>query len=306
MGSSTREEVVEVFDALDADLDRVCGLSFEVLTTPERLRALERLERVARRVRVPGHTLINELRAQATTTELGDTLGRALAERLRITTADAGRRVAEAADLGQRRALTGELLAPTLSATAAAQRQGLIGDAHVRIIRGFFAELPVEIDHGTREHAEADLAHQASRFGPAEFNQYARRAMGWLNPDGTLSDGERARRRGITLGPQQYDGMSALHGYLTPELRATFEPVLAKLGAPGACNPDDEVPVIDEVPDEESVRRDLRSPAQRNHDALLAGLRALLASGKLGCHNGLPVSVVVTTTLQDLGQRRHR
>jgi hypothetical protein len=33
---------------------------------------------------------------------------------------------------------------------------------------------------------------------------------------------------------------------------------------------------------------------------LLAGLRALFASGELGQHNGLPVSIVVTTTLKDL------
>ncbi|BCI90139.1 hypothetical protein NIIDMKKI_53450 [Mycobacterium kansasii] len=47
-------------------------------------------------------------------------------------------------------------------------------------------------------------------------------------------------------------------------------------------------------------RRDTRSQCQRQHDALVAGLRALLASGDLGSHNGLPVSIVVTTTLKDL------
>ncbi|WP_139825423.1 HNH endonuclease signature motif containing protein, partial [Mycobacterium conspicuum] len=36
------------------------------------------------------------------------------------------------------------------------------------------------------------------------------------------------------------------------------------------------------------------------HDALLAGLRALIASGQLGQHNGLPVSIIVTTTLKEL------
>ncbi|WP_156660753.1 DUF222 domain-containing protein, partial [Mycobacterium sp. 852002-10029_SCH5224772] len=287
MGSSSRGEIVDVFDALDADLDRLCGLSFDVFTTPERLRALERIERVARRLRAPQHALINQLGAQATTTELDGTLRCALADRLRITKAEAGRRVDEAADLGERRALTGELLAPTLGATAAAQRQGLIGDAHVRVIRGFFADLPYEIDACTREDAEADLARQASRFRPDELAQYAHQVMGWLNPDGKFKDGERARKRGITIGAQQYDGMSPISGYLTPEARATFEPVLAKLGAPGACNPYDEVPLIDEVPDKDAVRRDLRTAAQRNHDALLAGLRALLASGELGCHNGL-------------------
>jgi hypothetical protein len=45
MGCSSREEIVEVFDALDGALDRLCELSFDVFTTPERLRALECLER---------------------------------------------------------------------------------------------------------------------------------------------------------------------------------------------------------------------------------------------------------------------
>src|ERR1700738_2745554 len=112
MGSSSREEIVEVFNALDADLDRLCELSFDVFTTPERLRALERLERVARRLRAPEHTLINQLGAQASEQELGATLCSALADRLRITEAEAGRRIHEAADLGERRALTGESVAP--------------------------------------------------------------------------------------------------------------------------------------------------------------------------------------------------
>src|SRR6516162_6311404 len=119
MGASTREEIVGVFNALDTDVDRLCALSFDVFTTPERLRALERLERVARRLRAPEHALINQLDAQASHEELGGTLRVGLADRLRITKAEAGRRIAEAADLGQRRALTGEPLAPRLAATAA-------------------------------------------------------------------------------------------------------------------------------------------------------------------------------------------
>ncbi|BBX96707.1 hypothetical protein MLAC_20010 [Mycobacterium lacus] len=123
MGSSGREQIVEVFDALDADLDRLCELSFDVFTTPERLRALERLERVARRLRAPQHASINQLAAQASEEELGATLRSALADRLRITRAEAGRRIDDAADLGERRALTGQPLAPRLTATAKAQRR---------------------------------------------------------------------------------------------------------------------------------------------------------------------------------------
>jgi hypothetical protein len=46
---------------------------------------------------------------------------------------EAARRIAEAEDLGERRALTGQLLAPLLSQTAAAQRAGLVGDGHVKV-----------------------------------------------------------------------------------------------------------------------------------------------------------------------------
>ena len=38
----------------------------------------------------------------------------------------------------------------------------------------------------------------------------------------------------------------------------------------------------------------------RNHDALNAMVRSVLSSGVLGQHQGLPVSIVVRTTLQDL------
>lgn len=65
-----------VFDALDAEVERLCGLSFDVLTTPERLRALERCEQVARRLRAPQHAVINQLAGQASKAELGGTLAR--------------------------------------------------------------------------------------------------------------------------------------------------------------------------------------------------------------------------------------
>ena len=56
----------------------------------------------------------------------------------------------------------------------------------------------------------------------------------------------------------------------------------------------------DLAPSQEAVERDARSASQRNHDGLQAALRALLASGEFGRHNGLPASIVVTTTLAEL------
>ncbi len=196
MLATSREELVEVFDALDADLDRLGEVSFEVLTTPERLAMLERLEGLVRRLPAVGHALINQLDAQASEEELGGTLCCALANRLRITKPDAARRIAEAADLGPRRALTGEPLAPQLTATATAQRQGLIGEGHIKVIRSFFAHLPAEVDVSTREAADADLARKARGYRPDELAKYAQRVMDWLHPDGDFTDTERARIRG--------------------------------------------------------------------------------------------------------------
>ncbi len=300
MHSSSREEVQEDFDALRAVVSRVVGHSYEALTTPERLNLLERLEQETRRLRVPGHQLINQLAEQAPPEELGGKLSHVLADRLRITRGEANRRIGEAADLGPRRAITGQPLQPRLPATAAGHREGKIGPAHVAVIRQFFHRLPESVDLDTRECAEKHLAKLATQFRPDHAAKLADRLADCLNPDGTYSDDDRARRRGLTLGKQDIDGMSRLSGWLTPEARATFEAVLAKSATPGMCNPEDDTPVVDGPPGEDAERRDARSAAQRNHDGLNAALRALLASGKLGQHNGLPATIIVSTTLKDL------
>jgi hypothetical protein len=300
MRSSSREEVVEVFDGLRAYLKRALDLRCNALTTPERLALLQTCETVRRCLPAIEHPLINQLSDQADATELGGTLAAALANRLRITRADASRRIHDAADLGERRALNGEPLAPLLPATAAGQRNGEIGAGHVAVIRGFVHRLPDFVDLETRAHAEAQLARLAGEHRPDELAKLADKLTDCLNPDGDFTDHDRARRRGLTLGKQDLDGMSPISGYLTPEARATIDAVFAKLAAPGMCNSADDEPCISGTPSQAAIQGDTRSLGQRNHDALLAAARALLASGELGQHNGLPASIIVTTTLDEL------
>ncbi|WP_412768932.1 hypothetical protein [Mycobacterium canetti] len=76
MLANSREELVEAFDALDAELDRLDEVSFEVLTSPERLAMLERLEGLVRRLPAVGHALINQLDAQASEEELAQRASR--------------------------------------------------------------------------------------------------------------------------------------------------------------------------------------------------------------------------------------
>ncbi|OBF00835.1 13E12 repeat family protein, partial [Mycobacterium sp. 852002-10029_SCH5224772] len=299
-GIIDRDAISAAFDALDAAVDGVGAWCFDALTPRECLALLERCEKMRRRLPVPEHQLINHLARQASPQELGGKLAHAIANRTRISHAEASRRVNDAAALGPRHGLTGEPLPPVLAATAAAQRRGELGAGHVVVIRTFYHRLPGWIDGATRERVEADLAGHATHYRPEELDGLAHTLQDCLNPDGTFTDEDRARQRALTLGRQQPDGMSALRGLITPELRATLEAVEAKLGAPGMCNPHDDVPCIDGTPSQDAIDRDTRSAAQRGHDALLAGLRGLLASGELGQHNGLPACIIVTTTLAEL------
>jgi hypothetical protein len=299
MRSSCRRDIIGAFEAFDSAASQLAALSFDALTTPERLRLLERLERTRRRLPVVEHALINQLSRQASSEELGGKLAHALANRLRISRGEAGRRIHEAEDLGPRQSVTGEPLSPRLEATAAGQRDGQIGAGHVAVIRRFFEQLPCCVDAATRTRVEVKLAHHATQFRPDQLAKLADKLADCLNPDGNFTDEDRARRRGLILGKQDVDGMSRLTAWLTPEARAGLDATLARLAAPGVCNPADIAPCVDGAPSEAAIQGDTRSEAQRNHDGLNAALRAVLASGKLGQHNGLPASIIVTTTLKN-------
>ncbi|BBZ69519.1 HNH endonuclease signature motif containing protein [Mycobacterium paraseoulense] len=294
------EALSAAFDVIDAAVKDLIGHDCDALATREQLAMLARCEKVRRQLPAIEHPLINDLARQATPEELGGKLSHAIAEATLISRAEASRRIKEATDLGPRHGLTGEPMEPILAATAAAQRDGTLGTGQVAVIRRFFRQLPGWVDFATRAAVEADLATHGTQYRPEQLAELAHHVADCLNPDGTYTDEDRARRRGLTLGKQGPDGMSELRATITPELRATVEAVLAKLAAPGMCNPLDDTPCVDGAPSQEAIDRDARSAAQRNHDALLAANRALLASGKLGRHNGLPASIVVTTTLQEL------
>ncbi len=240
-----------------------------MLTTPERLVGARSASEGFRRV-LPAveHGLINEL-ARVEPAVLGGKLPAVLADRLRISRAEASRRVHEATDLGERRALNGEPLEPVLPATAAAQRNGELGPAHVAVIRSFWQRLPSFVDLETRTHAEAQLARLSSEHRPDELAKLADKLLDCLNPDGDFTDVDRARRRGLTIGRQDIDGMSPITGWLTPEARATWDAVFAKLAAPGMCNPDDDTPCLQRHPVDrrDPGRHPQRRPAQPRRPA---------------------------------------
>ena len=291
--------------ALRAAHDQLAALPIDALTTTELIGALDDLEMLSCQLPAQSHRMLARLQGESTAKEMGAKSWKdVLAIRWRISTTEARRRLDEAAELGPRRTLTGEPLEPVLACTAIAQAHGLINGEHVKVVRETMAHLPAAVDVLTRGQIEADLARTAIGVGPKELKKNADRILFLLDQDGPEPDDtERDRRRGVWKGPQGRDKMTPVKANLTPEGWATWEAIFAKWAAPGMCNPADEHPCYSGTPTQAQIDNDHRTLAQRQHDALVAVGRSVLASGELGQHNGLTTTIIVRTTLQDLEHR---
>src|SRR5689334_8690144 len=291
--------------ALRAAYEGLAALPVDALGTPELISALDELEALSCQLPAQRHRLLARLQEQTTATEMGAKSWReVLAIRWRISTGEAGRRLEEAAQLGPRRTLTGEPLDPALPCTALAQANGVINREHVKVVREAMDRLPSGVDSLTRAQIEVDLVRTAIGVGPKELKDNAERILFLLDQDGPQPDDtERDRRRGVRKGPQESDKMTPRKGTLTPQAWASYEAIFAKWAAPGMCNRDDEHPCLSGTPTQGQIDTDHRSLGQRQHDALLAVGRSVPASGQLGQHNGLPTSIIIRTTLQDLESR---
>lgn len=296
---SVPPEVAAALQAQDAADAAIWRLNVDALSPAIRLRVLEHMETSRRRRIAMSHDLIASL-AKEDAADIGGPVHKVVADWLRISYAEACRRLRDAKQLSAGLTLTGQEVPPELPATAAAWRDGALDGQHLRVIQTFVRDLPEAVPADTVERAERFLVHQATQLRPDQLEKVAHQCALRLNPDGKFSDADRARQRGFTWCGQRPDGMSIGKLVASPELRANLDAWLARFAAPGMCNPDDQTACVDGEPGEEAAASDPRSNAQRQHDALNALVRGQLGDPKLGLHNGLPVSVVVSTTLKEL------
>ena len=286
--------------ALDAAVQAVGAVDWDSLPIRARLEALDRLETIRRRAAAASLDLIGSVQ-RSKDPAVGGATARIIADVVRITPAEARRRIRDAGQLQPRTTLTGQSLPPELPATAKAWDAGLLDLEHLRTIQSFIRDLPDHIHPAAAAKAEAFLAEKATELRPDQLEKVADRLATTLNPDGKFSDDYRAAQRGFQwCGRQRTDGMSIARLIATPELRAMLETWLAKFAAPGMCNPADQTPTVTGEPTQTAADADRRTHAQRQHDAIAALLRGQLGDPKLGQHNGLPVTVVVSTTLDQL------
>jgi hypothetical protein len=138
---------------LSTAIDALAALDLTTLSRDELLGLTRAVETQRRRLPVVDHRLVAELDSRGVAFELGCVSTAALLRAaLRLAPTDAKARVSAAADLGPRRAVSGEALPPLFARVAAAQAEGAISARHATVIVDAIDELPAQAQ---AEHAAA-------------------------------------------------------------------------------------------------------------------------------------------------------
>jgi hypothetical protein len=293
-GQAARERFRALAQQVNSAHVEMRALSSADVGNDFRVEMVEQLECQERTNRGLMYRFFGEIADPPDETAMVPALVNNLAARLRVPPSEVKRRMKMAARLRERRQVSGPPLPAELSRVAEVVAAGQIGEDHLRVIARAIDVLPSNVSAADRDEVEASLVREAVKTDAEIVKKLAGRIDEIFNPDGDFDEEDRARRRGLRLGPQGRDGMSRLDGYVDPETRTYLETASAA-ARPGRHLPDGS---IAEAPDE-------RSAAQRCHDGLKLGLKAGIASGQLGSHRGHPVTVIVRTTLAELNQAAH-
>ncbi|MBY6408652.1 HNH endonuclease signature motif containing protein, partial [Rhodococcoides corynebacterioides] len=323
--------------ALNAAIADLAALDTRTAGLEDLLALIIDSERASRALTGLGQTWLHRSVNAGAFTDTGLTCADALSGLLHIDLPDARTRMRRSMLLTEQTTLTGDPLPPRMPGTAAALRDGAISLAHVTVIDTFLCELSPAVDAQTRERAEEQLADLARQITPATLRRAATRLAGWIDADGALTDpADRRRRRSFRISGPDRHGMYTAVIVCDAEGAATLELVRETLGKPGvtldsngdrAGDSENEVGDCGDSANSENGEnedgengdgdgaetaaaaaaervRDPRTAAQRDYDAVFTAITRTLARRDLGTtHRGLPVSLILTTTVADLAAR---
>ncbi|MFI6868986.1 DUF222 domain-containing protein [Nocardia sp. NPDC050406] len=310
-GEINKKGAEAILADLDALLDSLLDTPTAIMSDDEFIDHMREFEAFARKVAVVQHRFAQAVADRGLAQRYGfsPTAGvrSFLVETLNLSRGDAAARANAAEHLDDRRFSPNGYLPPALPLTAAAQAAGEVSADHVRVIISVMDRIPASVEQQSRTEAEERLVESARVCTPDGLKKVGARILAFLDPDGKLtSDRDRARMRSLVRSTQRIDGMIEFKGLFNPEATAFLDTMLAKWARPGMCNPEDPDSPMVADPDgddrslvEAAAARDTRSQAQRNHDALLAYLKHG-GPETLGKHRGIPVSVVLTMTVEDV------
>ena len=299
--------VAEKLSRLAAVLDELATVDVSLVSDDVLVEATVEAERLA--LRTAG-AVTDRLIVEASDRDLPHGLGfrdirNFMGQRLHI--GDPAARYRVIAATGSFTTICGDRLPPSCPTLAGYVVEGRVAGAHVRAVLEVLEAIPGEVSAETKAAAEAQMAGYAVQFTPAEITNLGSRLLAHLDPDGTLTNPkDRKRRRRLWVNRQNAQLMSRLTADLDPIARARLDAVLDSWAKPGMNNPDDPDSPVGPITTANAEQvaaalRDQRSPAQRNHDAFSALLGQVLESGMLGnTHRGLPIQVIVTTSLHEL------
>ena len=280
-----RQTVLGV-EQLNRAVDVLLATETAALTGPDLTALLVDVEVIRRKLEAVDQRLVAEIDRQGLAGEYArGTTPNLLTHLLNVTRGEAQARVSRARDLGPRRGLTGEPLEPILPITAAAVRQGAISSGHVGVIAECLDAIPDKISLQASAAAEEFLVNAAQHEHPGQLKKTAAMLLSRLDPDG-IEPREEDNESGRSFGLRKHrDGSSTPTGRFTPELTAMWEAIFDSLAAPQSS--------LEGEPD-------TRSAEKRRHDAAAEVLQRVLRSGTLPETGGVPVTVLIRTTLADL------
>lgn len=253
----------------------------------ELLHALRELEARMRRDYAQVLDLIAELDTRNTVVERGySSLPGLLRDVLRISRAEASRRISHAHAVTEVAAVSGGVIDAPLPQTAVALRAGELGAEHIDTIAKALSDLPSSVTVDDRRWAEGILVEAAASMDARTLVKVGRELRARLDQDGSPpSDAElvdpvnelhlTTRSNGRTVGRFELDR----------EASALLRTMLSPLAKPR--------PSSDNGPDP-------RSAAERHGDALVEILHLAADSGGLPSEAGEKPHLLVTVPLQTL------
>ncbi|PWD52315.1 hypothetical protein C8046_02995 [Serinibacter arcticus] len=250
--------------------------------------------------------------------------------RLRISAAEAGRRIALAHRVLPRQMVTGEMVPPPLEHLGDVIAS-ISGDSARHVIRAVKRVRPLAGPELAGQ-VEQTLAEEAVELDPDAIGVLADRAIALLDPDGPAPR-ESDLRQGLYQGPT-HDGLTSYRLVVDQTQREILQTILdtgtnprtttttsrdvsgggnaindgaggdvttdAPASGSDASDADADAHALVSAAAAEAVRADTRSRARRMLDALMAAAGAALRVGDLPQIAGLPPQVLVTMQLNDL------
>ncbi len=244
-------------------------------------------EERARREYALSLEFIAELEARGVAAEVGYSgLAQLLRDVLRISPAEARRRVTHAAAVSEQPLVSGGTVPAALPATAAALGEGALGAEHVEVITRFTRELPSHVRAADREAAEESMVEAARMVDSRALARIADRIRTVLDRDGAPPDDREPAEPVNELHLlTRRNGRLAVRGEFAPESSALIAAVISPLSKPR--------PADDSGPDP-------RSAAERQGDALVEALHFVADEGRLPSEGGEKPHIMVTVALDTL------